>query len=53
MIHISRALLQECWFILFQSTQFTCYLVSKLPDAIMIPSGILAKITAAYLLQSL
>ena len=39
--------------ILFPSIQFTCYFISELPDAIMIPSGILAKVTAVCLLQSL
>lgn len=39
---------QECWSILFTSIQFTSYFISKSPDAIMIPSGISAKVAAVY-----
>lgn len=42
-----RVLLQECWFIHFTPIQFLSYFYYKAPDAIMIPSGILAKVTAS------
>ena len=44
---------QECWFLLIPSIPLTSYFIPELPDAIMISSGILAKVTAAARPQSL